>query len=172
MADENVLEKLEAFAQEDNFPSGDYFLAWARDVETQLWLCNPSFAKAFNDQISIVQYDNAHKDERKNAIKRMHAIVGEAIVYLRKKMQISKNSPHTKTSSSLSKNKALIPPEKVTLVWLVQHVSVPQWFGAAVFLAAVFGLGITFGRSQLYDSLTKQTVPIATQAQTEITKNK
>jgi hypothetical protein len=50
-------------------------------------------------------------------------------------------------------------PEKVTLTWLFQNVSVGQWIGFAAFLAAVFGLGVGFGRSQLYESLTKQAAP-------------
>ncbi|NIY86135.1 hypothetical protein [Vibrio campbellii] len=41
-------------------------------------------------------------------------------------------------------------PEKVTLLWLVKHVEVKHWLGAAVFIIAVFTAGIKVGNSAFY----------------------
>jgi len=45
-------------------------------------------------------------------------------------------------------------PEKVTLKWLLAHVPASYWWSCILILAFVFGLGVKFGNTNLYKSLT------------------
>jgi len=164
-----ALRELERLATLDKLKSVDVYLAWAAEVEDLLPYSSEQFQHALREQLDIFNDDYETKRRRDAAAQRIDKIVDEAISFLRDRI---KNRPKDfKASNAPSpKPEVLKMPERVTLTWLFQNVSVGQWIGFAVFLAAVFGLGVGFGRSQLYESLTKQSALNSEQAPSKSTK--
>jgi hypothetical protein len=146
LSHQSALKQLRALAAVTDFPSDDSFLAWANDVQHELWSASSQFANSFDEQIEVLRVDYTNKKDKEAAFKRAYEIVHEAISHLERKIQIDPAPP----ASPGSKKQGLAPPERVTIPWLLQHVSVPHWVAGGVFLFAVFGLGIAFGQSQLY----------------------
>lgn len=47
----------------------------------------------------------------------------------------------------------LVPPEKITVHWLVKNLSIVNWISAVGFVVAIFGAGVYFSQTEAYEKV-------------------
>ena len=129
-----------------NFGSIENFEAWCDEVQPLLHF-SQKHERVFEQAKSaaLVTYRIGSKQDAVNNINEAIGIVNQAIVFGKTIKTASELEAGVQQESS-----GVAYPEKVTLLWLVKHVEVKHWLGAAVFIIAVFTAGIKVGNSAFY----------------------
>jgi len=106
-----------------------------------------------------------------NSVEAIHSIVSSSITRIEHNPEIL-----NKKEAKCIQDNPLEYPEKMTLNWLWVHVPAPYMWGFLMLLFFVFSLGISFGNTKLYKSLSesetaKIKIPMNTKAKSEKKKN-
>ncbi|UTW44507.1 NUDIX domain-containing protein [bacterium SCSIO 12696] len=78
------------------------------------------------------------------------ASMNEAIGILNQAIVISENAVKQECDAQ---KKELLPPEKITISWLLDHVEVKHWVGVATIVASIFTAGMAFSGAGVYKNL-------------------
>ena len=141
-----LLKELQTTARtEGMFRKHESLLAWIDKVAPLLKYSNEHYS-LFMDAALKVSAPGISTRTGIPCLNIMRSVVNRVIIELENNI----------ASPQAIKQKELSPPEKVTLKWIWEHVPAIYFWSFLLILAFVFGLGITFGQTNLYKSLTER----------------
>lgn len=136
------------------FATHEDCLAWADEVAPLIKIANPQLYPVFMEAYSVVTIKHLSSETIMAHLNRMIGIQNQVITEL-EVTPPAKEVPISSESETSSVNRNVEYPEKVTIPWLVAHLSITQWIAAIVFLVAVFMAGVKLGDSALYQNRIK-----------------